>query len=207
MSEYYNEIKEADYIILRGELTMPVAFNKDTSMRFSFRSGDKLIWFRFKNIFATESLTIVDLWKLSDGDHALLTNRWEDIPSWFELHPTEVQNSFAYKMIEKLNNSYKPGEIMDGPNIWRVNAGDTIVWLGKSRSDIQAIEGVLSVIKFNCNALLLGESTHYNSVEEMYGFGSMQEYSEDEVKEVRNVAEKLRGEGIPRTYSMEWRLG
>jgi len=166
-----------------------------------------LIWFRFTNIFSKESLSILDVWQLKDGDYATLTNRWEDIPSWFELHPTEALNTNSYKMMMKLEDGYKPKQIMDGPNIWRINAGDTIVWLGKTRSDMKSEDGILNTIKFNSNALLLGESTNVEGIEGAFMFGSLSQKSNDEIEKMRSIVEKLRGEGIPRIYSTEWGLG
>jgi hypothetical protein len=182
-------------------------FKNDSTMRFSFRSEDMLVWFRFTNIFSKESLSIQDMWKLKDGDYATLTNRWEDIPSWFELHPLETKDLFVYRMMKKLDDGFEPDSIMDGPNILRVNAGDTIVWFGKSRSDIKSENGVLGVIKMYSNALMLGEASSVKSVMDALRFGSVEECSQDEIKQVHSVLNKLREEGFPRTYSTSWKLG
>ena len=166
---------------------MKEIFKNDTTLRLSFRENDILIWFRFNNIFTKESLNVLDTWKLKDGDYATLTNRMQDIPTWFELHPLEVKNRLVYRMMRKIEEEgYNPREIMDGPNIWRVKAGDTIVWLGKPRQGVKEEDGALSIIRFDEDALLLGESTSFRSIEETIGFGSTLEYSEDENKSIRN---------------------
>lgn len=182
-------------------------FNDDTTFRLSFREGDVLLWFRFTNIFSNESIKILDAWFLSDGDYGTLTNRWEDIPSWFELYPLEVQGRYVYKMMMKVEEGYNPDGVMNGPNIWRINAGDTIAWLGKTRPDIKNDNGVLDTIRFNSNALLIGESANYNNIEGFIRFGSIRGFNEDEVKKAREVLIKIREEGIPRRHSTEWRLG
>lgn len=186
---------------------LEIIFKNDTTMRFSFRTDDMLIWFRFTNIFSTESLAIVDAWKLKDGDYAILTNRWNDIPSWFELHYTEVRHMFSYKLMEKIDSGYEPGEKITGPNIWRINAGDTIAWLGTKRPDIKGEDGVLSIVKFKSNSLLIGESTSLNSIDGLLDYGGFREYTDEEVKKVRNILERIKQEGIPRNYSTEWSLG
>jgi len=176
-------------------------------MRLSFRTGDILIWMRFNNIFSEDSLSIRDVWQLKAGDFATLTNRWDDIPSWFELFPTEATNTFSSKMLKKIEEGYKPKQKMEGPNIWKVNSGDTIVWIGKSRPDMKEEDGALSIIRFNEDAIVLGESISFSSIGDALGFGGISEYSEEEVKKVRHIFEKVREEGIPRIYSTEWGLG
>ena len=39
---------------------------------------------------------------MRDGYHLTITNRLEDLPPWFKLHPTEVCDSFAYRMMAKV---------------------------------------------------------------------------------------------------------
>ncbi|WP_449536293.1 hypothetical protein [Ferdinandcohnia sp. Marseille-Q9671] len=164
-----------------------------------------LIWFRFKNYFDLDSLSIIDFWKLSDGDYATITNRWADIPSWFELHPTEVSDSLVYKILEKLDSGYKPKAKVDGPNIWRIKAGDKLVWIGNSRPGLKEEDGVLEIITFDKNALILGEATG-NRIKNIIKFGSGETDKKDILK-AQHSMKKIKEEGIPRTYSTEWRLG
>jgi hypothetical protein len=110
-------------------------------------------------------------------------------------------------MSQKLNNGYKPGPILDGPNLWRIKAGDILVWFGKTRPELKAEDGILSIIKFYSNGLLLGESTTYTSIEHAVGFGGMNDFTEDENEQIKSIIVKLRKEGMPRTYATEWKLG
>src|SRR5207245_1747390 len=91
---------------------------------------------------------VSDLWELKNGDFVTITNRIEDVPPWFELHPLEAAGRLAYWMMEKLNSGYKPSEPCDGPNLWRIFAGDRLLWIGPSRSTQVAVDGVLGLIEF-----------------------------------------------------------
>ena len=122
--------------------------------------GDILIWFRSGGIMQLEDWTVVDLWKLKDGHSVTITNRPEDLPEWFELHPTESSSSLAREMLKRLNEGFQPGEIMDRPNIWRVMAGDRLclAWISGSSTDRESISNILSIVDFRCCALVVAET-------------------------------------------------
>ena len=145
------------------------------TLRWSCRCGDFIFWFSWKNLFADpeHGLAINDVWEMRDGDFVSITNRIEDIPEWFHLHPTEVCNSLANRMLEKLQKGYKPEDPLDGPNIWRPKSGDRMAWVGKPRSGIPAKGPVLSIIDFMDCALVLGENNQNPSFEEFIAFGSL----------------------------------
>ena len=149
----------------------PIIFRSDTTIRWSCRKGDYIIWCGFKGIFSSEKdqYTVNDLWQLKDGDYVTITNRQVDLPSWFELHPLEVSNSLVYWMQRKLEAGYQPGDIIDGPNIWRALAGDRLVWVGKQRQGVGFDNGVLSIITFSENAVIIGEP--YSDYEGLPHFG------------------------------------
>ncbi len=102
---------------------------KDTTLRLPFRTGDFLIHSRIEDIF-TSKLSIIDIWELRDKQSAILTNRVGDLPDWFQLHPSEVCDILAYKMLDKFNRGEYPSEPIDGLNIWSAIAGDRIIWIG-----------------------------------------------------------------------------
>ena len=56
-----------------------------------------------------EDWTVIDLWELGEGNSVTITNRPEDLPEWFELHPTETSGSLVYKMLRRINEGYQPG--------------------------------------------------------------------------------------------------
>ena len=62
------------------------------------------------------------------GAFVTITNRWQDFPAWFDLHPTEVTNSLMGWMRSRIEARDYPEEPIEGPNIWRVQGGDRIVW-------------------------------------------------------------------------------
>lgn len=186
-------------------------FDSDMTRRWSCRKGDFLAWFRWKNIFADpkNGVDILDVWEMRSGDFVTITNRMDDLPSWFELHPTEVCNRLAYEMMEKLNKGYRPGEIVDGPNLWRVRAGDRLAWLGEPRTGMQSCGSVLVILDFAQSALAVGETNRGQTLEEAITFGSLTPQGEhpESVARVREAVSMVREMGIPRTLATDWQLG
>src|SRR5438874_2853857 len=93
-----------------------ITFRRDTTLRWACRRGDFLLWFGFRDIFSgAKSIRCSDFWEMRDGYHVTITNRLEDLPQWFRLHPTEVCDSFGYKMMAKVKKGDYPSEPIDGP--------------------------------------------------------------------------------------------
>src|ERR1017187_4605906 len=95
-----------------------ISFKRDMTLRLPCRRGDFFLWLGYPDMMSgPEGIQCYDLWEMRDGYHLTVTNRIEDLPVWFELHPTEVCDVLAMKMMAKIEKGYKPGERMDGPNL------------------------------------------------------------------------------------------
>ena len=170
----------------------------DTTFRFSCRSGDHVIWFRWQSIFEKRP-DIRDVWQLGDGDWFLVTSRILDLPSWFELHSLEVSGPRAYEMIQKLNDGYKPSEPITGAHIWRILSGDRLTWSGKSRPDSNAPQGLRRVFDFRENALVVA---YFESRSDPLTWGDIEETPEGAaigIEALRTVASL----GIPRVFAAD----
>jgi len=181
------------------------------TLRWSCRKGDFLVWFRWKSVFADpdQGVGIVDVWEMRAGDFVTITNRCEDLPSWFELHPTEVCGRLAYKMMERLNKGYRPGDILDGPNLWRLRAGDRLAWTGSPRHATPCSGSILAVLDFREAALAIGETNRDQTMEESVAFGSLTtegQRSENAAK-CHEAVMFVRQMGVPRTLATDWQLG
>lgn len=120
---------------------------RDMTIRWSFRRGDFLLWFRRGTFpFGHEEARVMDMWQMVDGAHATITNRRQDFPGWFDLHPTEVCNSLIPWMMQKVTVGDHPEQPIDGPNIWRLNTGDRAIWVGSSRPFTTAIGSILGIL-------------------------------------------------------------
>jgi len=186
-----------------------IRFLQDMTLRWACRRGDYLLWMRCSNLFSgPESIRIRDLWGMRDGYHVTITNRLEDLPAWFELHPTEVCNILAYKMAAKLEHGYTPRERMDGPNLWRLRSGDRVAWLGASRPEQPSVNGILAVLDCDECALAVGEG-NWGSVEDFVLFGTptTPTLKPEDAARCQAAVEVVRQLGLPRTWSAEWRLG
>lgn len=192
----------------------PILFKSDTTIRWSCRQGDFLIWFRFSafsQLFSEEDQRpkVIDIWEMKDGNFVTLTNRWQDLPSWFELHPLECSGSLVYRMQDKLNEGYNPPDPVDGPNLWRVLAGDRLVWIGKTRPDLKSEDGLLSLVDFRENALVVGEPFDFSSGFPTFGGFLEDNFSPEATQMCRNAMSAVVRLGVPRVVAADdqWRLG
>ncbi len=141
---------------------------------------------------------------MRDGDSVTITNRWVDLPEWFQLHPLEVANSLAYEMARRLEAGYKPTKPMSAPNVWRVPAGDRLVWVKTAEPSCP----VAQLLDMRACALVLGENTSWTK-DGAALFGSPQgaELPPTAAAALRVGFKAAVGLGVPRTFSTEWRLG
>lgn len=186
-------------------------FLRDSTLRLSCRAGDYLLWCGCKGLFSpgSDQYRINDIWQLLNGNFITITNRQVDLPPWFELHPLEVSGSLVYWMQNKLDNGYHPGEMVDGPNIWRVFAGDRLVWVGKERQGVESDNGVLSIITFDENAAVIGEPFAMVDGIPQFGGFDQQDQSKEEILLCRNGWLAVSKLGMPRSLSADakWTIG
>jgi hypothetical protein len=112
-------------------------------------------------------------------------------------------------MTKILDSGYKPSEPSDGPNIWKVFAGDRLVWVGPSRAVLETEDGVLGLINFENNALVTGEPWHFS--EGLPTFGEVEGSKPPAVVTamLRNgwLAACRLGTARVATADAQWRLG
>ena len=127
-------------------------FGRDSTLRWSCREGDYVMWIRMSgDILVMGKPDVIDIWQLGDGDWVTITNRTADLPIWLSLHPTEVHDQAARLMMKRLDEKQAiPDEPLDGPNLWRVLAGDRMAWVTD--------ETIAEIVSFDENALVIGNS-------------------------------------------------
>lgn len=181
------------------------------TLRWACRKGDYVLWARFQGIFSSQGneYKIADVWELRDGNFITLTNRHLDLPDWFELHPLEVSGSLVWWMKRRLDEGYKPQKPIDSPNLWRVFAGDRIVWVGPSRHGIDSKDGVLELVDFKENALVYGEPFDISSGFPTFGGFDRAQPSPEGARLCKEGWDALNRLGLPRTVSADgqWRIG
>jgi len=186
-------------------------FFSNMTSRWSCRRGDFIVWFTWTDIFADpqHGIKIKDIWEMKNGDFLTITNRVEDMPEWFALHPTEVCNSLAYRMLEKFNKGDYPEEPIEGPNIWRPKIGDRLVWLGKSRSVGPTQSPIISAIVVRKSSLVIGQNVRTQSMDDLLCFGSLTKtkQTEGEIAAFREAGELVKRMGLPREYAPDWQIG
>ena len=186
-----------------------VPFRRDTTLRWPCRAGDFLFWFRVSNLAAgPESFKILDFWEMRDGYHVTITNRAPELPAWFEIHPSEVCDSFVPYMMAKLEQGYRPSGLADGPNLWRLRAGDRVAWVGPDRPNQSSVNGILAILDCRKSALLVGEGD-VGGIEQYIRFGqpTTEEMKPDDQVRAYAAVECVKKLGVPRECDFEWQLG
>lgn len=180
---------------------------RDTTLVWPCRAGDVILWMRCSDILSDPpSIQIPDFWEMHDGYRVTITNRLEDLPLWFELHPTEVCNSFMYRLMTKIEARQYPLNPMDGPNLWRLRSGDRLAWVGAERPQRPSVTGILSILECRECALAIGEGAL--DIEGFIGFGSPSgEIKTDTLVRCRAAVDYVEKMGLPRTWGPEWHLG
>jgi hypothetical protein len=175
---------------------------KDFTARWSCQQGDYLLWLRrdpFDGI--REEARILDVWSMSDESSVTITNRWQDFPPWFDLHPLEVSGRFIPWMKTRIEARDYPAEPIDGPNIWRVKGGDRIVWVGLSRLGQSLVDGVLGIVDCRAAVAVLGDHP-----DGPFAFTNFEE-SPSSIALCTAGLQADRSLGLPRVFDAEWRLG
>ena len=86
--------------------------------------------------------------------------------------------------MRRLDAGFEPDDPIDGPNLWRVRAGDRVAWVGDPRGGVAGDGPVLELLTFDVDALVYGERL------DIYrGFGWFEEKDESE------ESKRLLGEG------------
>jgi len=184
-----------------------ISFERDTTVRWACRSGDYVLWTSFQGLLSTpgDQYNIADAWALRDGNFVTITNRWPDFPNGFDLHPSEVCGRLVEWMMRRLDEGYEPDAPIDGPNLWRVRAGDRVVWVGDPRGGVDGDGPVIDLVTFNVDALVYGEPLDFPR-----GFGWFE--GKDESQDSKRLAEgwnAIRSLGTPHTVAADsqWALG
>lgn len=193
--------------------TSIVSFRANQTIKWEVIPGDYIVWVRWQNVFSpSPDITIRDFWELREGDLVSVTSDIEDLPSWFELHPTEVCGYAACLMMEKkLKAGYKPTDKTKGPNVWRVVTGDRLVWVSCTARPEE--NPVKAVVDFQTCALVYGERRiHPNDLVWFMSFGAPLEtpLPEGTAERVRMGLDAVRALGCPRVTSdigFGWRMG
>jgi hypothetical protein len=187
-----------------AESTTPeiTIFGPDMTLRWPCRRGDFLLWLRYGNLFSgPAAIECHDLWEMRDGYHVTITNRLEDLPLWFKLHPTEVCNSFVYKLMPKIEKGDYPSEPVDSPNLWRMKSGDRLAWVGADRPERRSVNGVLAILDCDSCGLVVGEGER-GSIEEFIGLGrpTTPSMKPENVARCKAALKMVKQMGFPRTW-------
>lgn len=188
-----------------------IPFHSDTTLRWACRSADYVFWAKFQGLFASSSgneYKFADIWELRDGNFVTITNRYIDLPEWFDLHPSEVSGAAARWMIKRIEAGYKPSEPVDGPNIWRVFAGDRLAWVGPKRGGVESDNGMLGLVEFTENALVYGEPFDISGGSVTFGGFDGRQMSAEGARVCRAAWDAIKQAGIPRDSAVGgWRIG
>lgn len=181
-------------------------FSGDATLRWSCRAGEFVLWVGTDSFLSADhesAWKIWDFWQLRNGDFLTITNRWQDLPAWFRLHPLEVANRAVWEMQKRLAAGYKPDEPMDGMNIWRVKAGDRLVRVSLQHPS----KPVQEILTFQDCALVLGENSNPKRDGTIFFGAPDGELSSPAAAAGQAGFKMAAGLGMPREYAVEWKFG
>ena len=186
-----------------------ISLGPDMTVRWACRAGDYMLWASYQGILSNpgDPYTVADLWELRDGNFVTITNRRSDLPDWFQLHPSEVSGALHEGVGPELEGGYSPDEPMEGPNLWRIRAGDRLVWVGPARGKVGegTVQGLL-----NCtsDALVYGEPWDFSRGFPAFGGFDRQGFSQEGVRLAREGWKAMCSWGPPRVAAADsqWRL-
>lgn len=186
-----------------------IIFDDGATLKCPVSPGDYMVWVRWTDILSvTSNVKILDFWELREGDAVTITSRIDDLPPWFELHPTEVLGAVAcQRMRKKLDSGWKPGEPLDGPNLWRVRTGDYVIWLSADGPPNDYTSQTMIV--FRTDALAYGErNIHPGDLAWFMSFGApLEEQPGEQMKgRVHAGLDAVRKLGLPRQIGVGWGL-
>ena len=182
-------------------------FRGDATIRWSCRRGEYVVWVGTDSFITADcasSWRIRDFWQMRDGDYLTITNRWADLPAWFELHPSEVAGRTVDDMMKRLDAGYQPKEVMEGANLWRVMTGDRLVLV----SLVNSAQPVRQLLNLRACALVLGENSNSTSYG-LRGFGVPEggDILAPALAAVRAGFDAAAALGMPRELALEWGFG
>ncbi len=142
----------------QNDCTLVRVLHRGSTIRLSCRAGDYILCVKFSPIPRRNMEFGLDrIWKMGNNDTVTITNRFEDLPDWFELMPSEIAADSVFPMKEKQSRRYRAEHSMEKPNVWRMLAGDKIVWVG---TDDRYLIGrsKTAIVDIKYNAVVIGES-------------------------------------------------
>jgi len=170
-----------------------------------------MLWGKFQGIFSARGheFKLVDIWELRDGNFVTITNRLADLPYGFDLHPLEVSGPLTGWMMRRLDEGYKPEAPMEGPNLWRMLAGDRLVWVGPPRGGVVCENGILGLVTFGENALVYGEPFDFSGDFPWFGGFERDQIPPDAAALCRRGWDAAVELGLPREASADgkWSIG
>ena len=182
-------------------------FVDNNTVRWSGRVRQYIVWVEMKSFPIAnkpEGWGIRNIWQLSDGDYVTITDRLEDVPTWFSVYPSEVKGyTTVTQIMERLASGYNPEGPVYGENVWRVVSGDRLVWI-----DEDAVNPIVEILDMGNCALVTGENVS-SSWESLTSFGSLKDDSLPipALKACRAGVQAAIRLGMPRESMQDWKFG
>ncbi len=195
---------------MQAEIAPVEGVERDETTILPCRPGDQVLWLRGSGFLndASDGANILDFWEIHPGDQVLITNQVDDLPPWFQLHPSEVRGKAALAMLRVIEEGRAASAPLDGPNVWRVMAGDRLVWTGAPRPGCDGCNGVLSIFDVRADCLVLGRPGA-DDLEAWLTFGAPSSNTPNPVAlaAARSGLKMVIALGCPGIVSVEWQLG
>lgn len=144
-----------------------------------------------------------DFWLFDRPVDFAITSKLSDLPAWFTLHPSEMQEEVARTMNEKLKGVKAFPDAVQAPNAWRVKEGDRIAFFCERPWTNPTENGW--IIDISENALAYWQVPGGRLPELLDAFGASPSDDDERRKRwMRDAATKVASMGMPRSCSFDW---
>lgn len=143
----------------QDDCTLIRVIHRDSTIRLVCQTDDYILCIKFSPILRRNNgFDLVHAWRMQDGDTVTITNRFNDLPPWFDLLPSEVEPDSISWLRERQAKGYRTGHRIEKPNVWRMLAGEKIIRIGTGGGSPTG-KSKTTVVDLKHNALVIGEST------------------------------------------------
>lgn len=147
-----------------------------------------------------------DFWLFGQPAEFGIVSKFSELPAWFTLHPSEMQDQIAEAMIPKLQGKAPFPDPIYLSNLWRAKAGDRIAYFFERPWTNPAENGF--IIELAEDALVYWQLPGGSCPDLLDAPGESPSENDEKLKRwMVDAATKVVAMGLPRACSLQWGLG
>lgn len=147
-----------------------------------------------------------DFWLFGQPADFGIVSKFSELPAWFTLHPSEMQDQVAESVIPKLQGKALFPDPFYLPNLWRAKAGDRIAYFFERPWTNPSENGF--VIDIAEDALVFWQLPDGSCPDLLDAPGESPSENDEKLKRwMVEASTKVVALGLPRACSLQWGIG